>query len=276
MILGAAPVSEFLVWLSWLERMDGIEPTTRSLFILGAILFAVVAGFVSYYEYRGIGSQDGILRRGLATDERVVSLTFDDGPSPVYTAQILDVLARHGVKATFFVTGRHVEKYPEIARRIVAEGHDIGNHSYSHCNMVLLNDQQLQNEIKRAEQAIVQSAGVKPTLFRPPRGLYSNRVRRAILDQGYQIVLWSVSTMDWSPFGASVIAARVKVFTRNGSVILFHDSGSIIRREGGSRRSTVESLPIIVNYLKSQGYEIVPVSELLLRAKEKSCFNEAS
>jgi peptidoglycan/xylan/chitin deacetylase (PgdA/CDA1 family) len=276
MILGTAIVSEFLVWIFWIERMEWIEPTAQSLFIFGMALFVILAGFVSYYEYRGIGPQDGIFRRGFAPGERVVSLTFDDGPSPVYTTQILDILARHGIKATFFVTGRHVEKYPEIAHRIVAEGHDIGNHSYSHCNMVLLDDQQLQNEIKKAERAIIKSAGVRPTLFRPPRGVYSNRVRRAILDEGYQIVLWSVSTMDWSPFGTGIIASRVKMFTRNGSIVLFHDSGSLVRREGGNRRSTVESLPTIIEYLKSHGYEIVPVSELLLRTEEKSCFNQAS
>lgn len=253
----------------------GIEHRPQSLFVGIALLLAAMGSLISYYEYRGIGSQEGILRRLPGVDEKVVALTFDDGPSPIYTPKILDVLKEHGVKATFFVTGRHAEKYPDIMRRMVAEGHDVGNHAYSHANMVLLNEKQLTREISRAERAIRETTGRTTTLFRPPRGLYNRRVRKRLLDEGYSIVLWSVSSMDWSFFGARAIAWRVRYFARNGSIILLHDSGSLVRREGGSRRSTVASLPMMIKSLKEREYRLVSVSELM-ELHEEARLDEAT
>lgn len=266
----------FVAIIVLLVLAQGIERRPQSLFVVVALALASIGGFISYYEYRGVGPQEGIIRKGIFFGRKVAALTFDDGPSSIYTPKILDVLREHNVKATFFVTGRHVEKYPEIAKRIVQEGHEIGNHSYSHCNMVLLNDEQLLNEIRRAEQAIVESTGTKPTLFRPPRGIYNNRVRQRILAEGYCIVLWSVSSLDWSFLGPKTIAFRVKQFVRNGSIILLHDSGSLVRREGGSRKSTVGALPLIISFLKSQNYQIVPASEIITSFEEESCLDEVS
>lgn len=266
----------FVAIIVLLVLAEGIEERPQSLFVVIALTLASVGGFMSYYEYRGVGPQEGIIRRGPRFGEKVVSLTFDDGPSPVYTPKILDVLKEHKVKATFFVTGRHVKKYPEIARRIVKEGHDIGNHSYSHCNMILLNEKQLFNEISQAEQAIVESTGLRPVLFRPPRGIYNNRVRQRVLAEGYRIVLWSVSSLDWSFLSPKAIAFRVRQFVRNGSIILLHDGGSLVKREGGSRKGTVHSLPLIISFLKSRDYQIVPVSELVTWGEEESCLDEIS
>ena len=228
--------------------------------------FLGLSALVSFYEYHGFGPQEGIVRRGKSETSRV-ALTFDDGPSPIYTPQILDVLKEKGVKATFFLVGRHVEKYPEIARRIVAEGHEIGNHTYSHRDLVPATRAPVVKEVKKAERAIEAVCGQRTVLFRPPRGIYSNAVRKTILKLGYTIILWSLSTQDWRLVSPKFILKRVKRFCRPGSIILFHDSGALIKPEGGSRSHTVEALPEVIDWLKENNYEITTISSLIGEAK---------
>lgn len=229
---------------------------------LTSFFFLCLSGLVSFYEYHGFGPQEGIVRRGKKESQRV-ALTFDDGPSPVYTPQILDILREKKVKATFFLVGRHVEKYPEVAKRIVAEGHEIGNHTYSHRDLVPATRATVIKEVKKAEQVIEAFCGQKPVLFRPPRGIYSNGVRKVILKLGYTIVLWSISTQDWRLVKPKFILKRVKRFCRPGSIILFHDSGALVKPEGGSRSHTVEALPQVIDWLKENNYQITTVSSLI-------------
>lgn len=236
---------------------------------------AVTALAANYFEYRGIGSQEGILRRG-PKPGRYVSITFDDGPSPEYTPRILDILKENDIKASFFLTGKMAERYPEIVKRMVDEGHDIGNHSYSHFNMILLDKDRIEDEVDRSEQAIRSASGAKPQLFRPPRGLYNEHIRRLLVERGYRIILWTVSAADWGPLGTKGIILRVLQFARNGAIILFHDGGSIVKSEGGNRERTVKALPVIIKRLRARGYEIVPVSDVVERVEELSCLGQAS
>ncbi|MBI4743915.1 MAG: polysaccharide deacetylase family protein [Actinobacteria bacterium] len=231
-------------------------------------MFAVVASFVSYFEYHGLGSQEGIIRRG-SKEKRAISLTFDDGPNPNFTPKILDVLKEKNVKGSFFVTGAHVHKYPDIARRIVSEGHDIGNHTYSHREIAPSTRKAILWQLKRADNIIHSATGVRTRLFRPPRGIYSNASRKLLVSEGYQIVLWTISSIDWRGINAKVMAKRVLKYARNGGIVLFHDSGALIRKEGASRENTVEALSLIIDGLKERGFDIVPVSEFLLNGKEK-------
>ncbi len=246
----------FADWAFSFERDIWFYLSLMSFFFLG------LSGLISFYEYHGFGPQEGIIRRG-ASNSPKVALTFDDGPSPIYTPQILDVLREKGVKATFFLVGKHVEKYPDVAKRIVDEGHEIGNHTYSHRDLVPATRATVVKEIKKAEKAIETICGVKPVLFRPPRGVYSNAVRKIILKEGYTIILWSVSTQDWRLVKPSFILKRIKKFCRPGSIILFHDSGALIKPEGGSRGHTVEALPQVIDWLKSNGFQITTVSSLI-------------
>ncbi len=239
-----------------LEKRVWFYLSSASVFLL------CLAGLVSFYEYRGFGSQEGIVRRGRA-DRLKVALTFDDGPIPLYTPSILYVIKEKGVKATFFLVGRHVEKYPEVARRIVAEGHEVGNHTYSHRDLVPATRATVIKEVKKAEHSIEKVCGVKPFVFRPPRGIYSSAVRKTILKLGYTIVLWSVSTQDWRIVKPAFILKRVKRFCRPGSIVLFHDSGALVRPEGGSRSHTVAALPEVIDWLKERGYQFVTVSALI-------------
>lgn len=234
------------------------------------IPLALLAGALSYFEYHGIGPQEGIMRRG--PSQPSVAITFDDGPNPLYTPRILDVLAEKNVKATFFVVGAHVRKYPDVARRIVAEGHDIANHTMRHRDLIPASREVVIAEIDECAAAIEDVTGVTATMLRPPRGIYGNAVRKLVVDKGYRMVLWTLSTIDWRGKSASAILRRVRTRIRPGGIILFHDSGALMKAEGGSRENTVQAVGMIIDYLReSRGYELVPVSELLRRldAEEK-------
>lgn len=248
-------------WLITDGRIPFYELSVRWILFLAVMVLGSLAAFITYYEYHGFGSQEGIVRRG----ERIpyVSLTFDDGPDPKHTPQILDVLKEKKVKATFFVVGKHVEKYPDIAKRIVEEGHEIGNHTYSHKEMAPSTRKTVTKEISKTDLAIKTITGVSANLFRPPRGIYSQASRQLLLEMGYKIILWSVSSVDWRRTSPNWILNRVRRYAKLGSIILFHDGGALLRREGGLRVNTVKALPMVIDYLRSQDLEIVTVSRLM-------------
>ncbi len=216
---------------------------------------------VSYYEYHGIGPQEGIVRRG-ANHPRI-ALTFDDGPNPEHTNGILDILKDKQVKAAFFMVGRHMEKYPDVAKRVFNDGHDIGNHTYSHRNLVPATRKTIKNEVAQTDEAMMRILGIKTRLFRPPRGIISNAARKLIVEMGFTIILWTVSAEDWRGSSPKTILRRVTRHIKSGDVILFHDSGSLIRSEGADRGNTVAALPMVIDELRQKGYEIVPLSQML-------------
>ncbi|MBI4733793.1 MAG: polysaccharide deacetylase family protein [Rubrobacteridae bacterium] len=248
--------------LEWFQVIDiNVSPLVIPFVIFGVLL---VGGAITYYEYHGIGCQDGITRRG--PDENVVAITFDDGPNPNYTPQLLDILKEKGVKATFFVVGLHVKKYPDIAKRIVDEGHDIGNHTYTHKDMVPSTRRMVLAQVNKTDHVITKITGVKTSLFRPPRGIYGSAVRRLLVDEKkYRMILWSVSSVDWRGISATAIHKRIMRYVRPGSILLFHDSGALVRREGASRENTVEALPTVIDSLIAKGYRIVTITEMLER-----------
>ena len=255
----------FILALRWFitdSRIPVFELGLRWIFFLAAISIGGLGAFVTYFEYHGIGPQDGILRRGNRTPH--VAITFDDGPHPKHTPKILDILKEKNAKATFFVVGKKIEKYPEIARRIVAEGHDIGNHTYSHKEMAPSTRKTILKELNKTREAIFEVTGVITNLFRPPRGIYSQASRRLIVDElKYKMILWSVSSVDWRRTSPNWILNRIRRYARFGSIILFHDGGSSVKREGDRRINTINALPLVIDYLRSQDLNVVPVSKLL-------------
>lgn len=226
-----------------------------------SLVFLSLSVLITYYEYHAFSKSEGIVRRG--PEEMVVALTFDDGPSPEYTNLVLDVLKKHNVKATFFLVGKHIKKYPEVARRIVLEGHEVGNHTFSHRDLVPSSRKRLEFEVFETQKLIKEVLGVETNLFRPPRGIFSEAVRKFIVSRGLILVLWSVSGVDWAKTPPSIIAKRIIRFTHPGAIILLHDSGALIRSEGHSRLNTVKALEIIIPALKERGYRFVTVSELI-------------
>ncbi|MDF2719194.1 MAG: chitooligosaccharide deacetylase [Paenibacillus sp.] len=211
-----------------------------------------------YYEARGEIVWE------VPTEEKVIALTFDDGPDPVDTPAILELLRQYEAKATFFVVGQRVEKYPALAQREAAEGHEIANHTYSHkyMNKRKLSADQIEDEIIKTERSILQATGQKPYLFRPPGGYYNEQVVSASKKSGYKVVMWSwhQDTEDWNTPGIGKIVNKVLKNARNGDIVLFHDYV-----EGKSQ--TVEALKQILPELKQRGFRFITVSELLTHRK---------
>lgn len=191
-----------------------------------------------------------------ANSEMKIALTFDDGPDERYTAEILDILAEYGVRATFFVIGSNCERHPELVRREIKEGHEIGNHTYSHPHLSSLNVEGMVAELKKAEDVLKTLSGYRPRLFRPPEGVYSSTVAKAIESLDYIPVLWTVDTCDWKMPSADTIAERVLSCVEPGVIILCHDYVS-------GKSNTPAALRLFLPKLLSQGYVFVTVSELL-------------
>lgn len=228
--------------------------------ISGLLLIALV--FSNKYVYKGFGFQKDIIRQG-PHHFKYVAITFDDGPDPEFTPEILDILKQKDVKATFFLVGKNVERYPSIAKRIAEEGHLLGNHTYSHKSLIPLSKNATVSEIKKAENAILNATGQRPTLFRPPRGIYSDFARKFLQDERYTIVLWDVSAIDWAELSPNSIVANVMNNTGPGSIILLHDSGDLVKYKGGDRTSTVKALPQIIDNLRREGYEFITIDQMI-------------
>ncbi|HHU62294.1 MAG TPA: polysaccharide deacetylase family protein [Natronincola sp.] len=233
-----------------------------------SIILGVITLFVFFfvYVYYGFGYQPDIYRTGHRGTNKV-AFTFDDGPSEEFTLPILDILEENNVPATFFMVGSHVEKFPEVARKVAKQGHAIGNHTQNHRNLPTLSTIDLHKELVEATAIITETTGVYPSFMRPPRGMYDGRSRRLAKLLGQEIVLWSISTRDWR-YGvtANYITRFVDTKVQGGDIILFHDSGALLRSEGGDRTATVQALPDVINIIRSKGLEIVALEELLHNA----------
>lgn len=200
-------------------------------------------------HYRG----EVVRNRARYFPHKLLALTFDDGPDERITSQILDALAEHGARATFFVLGRQAKTHPELLQRIVAEGHALGNHSYSHPQRTTASE--AQSELDRTDALIADVAGQKPTVYRPPYGIVDGNLTRAALALGYAAVLWTISSADTRPIDADTIARNV-IYTPNpGDIVLMHD--------GAGHQATADAVPRILRELGEAGFEFVTMPELL-------------
>ncbi|PUB08231.1 polysaccharide deacetylase family protein [Paenisporosarcina sp. OV554] len=192
----------------------------------------------------------------IKTEEKIVALTFDDGPHRKYTAEVLDLLANYDAKATFFIIGENAEKYPELVLRVHDEGHEIANHTYTHPLKTTIT--KLEKELKQTNETIYSITGSYPKLFRPVGGQYTDEMIKLAVDKGYKVVMWSwhQDTEDWKNPGVKKIVNKVLNVTKQGDVILFHDGG-------GNRKQTVKALEEILPELQKQGYKFVTISELI-------------
>ena len=184
-----------------------------------------------------------------------IALTFDDGPHPKYTPEILDFLAENGIKATFFVVGQNAQAYPSLVKRELDEGHEVGNHTFSHAYLSKIPYREQCDEVIAAENAVFEENEYRTHLLRPPGGLYSETIYKIADRLDYSVILWSVDTRDWAHTPAGEIAAAVLGTVKGGDVILFHDFI-------GKKSPTLDALREIVPELKERGYEFVTVSEL--------------
>jgi len=224
------------------------------------IVLAVVA-FTVFFDQAVIARRDTIYH--VPSSEKVVALTFDDGPSPKWTPEILDVLKAEQVKATFFMLGEHVEQYPEVARRVAAEGHEIGNHTYDHHTLIYYKTPELEKELRDAEAAIYKATGVTTKYFRPPKAWLTESEKKDIKRMGYEIILWSLNSKDWVTFDDRFIVKFILHYVQPGDILLFHDSGGVFKPEGGNRKETVKAVSRLIGKLRERGYRFVTISELL-------------
>ncbi len=183
--------------------------------------------------------------------EKKVFLTFDDGPNPPCTDQMLEVLRSHGVPATFFMCGRNIERFPDHAKRVAAEGHTVGNHAYSHAWRMILSTK-IGDEFLRTRDIISRITGTEGSLGRPPWGKIRPSVRKKLITQGFRFFNWDVEAFDWWRPPASFIAHWTLARIRPGSIVLLHDGGKTNIRVDRSR--TVTALPRIIKTLQDRGY----------------------
>ena len=246
-----------------------MKPKNKIIFIIIAVVSAITlafAAFCVFYDQAVIVRKGTIFRAKITQKE--VALTFDDGPSAEWTPKILDELKKAGVKATFFMIAEHVKKYPEIARRVANEGHEIGNHTFDHHVLFYYKLDELDNEIKGAEKIIKDVTGQTTVYFRPPKAWLTSKEKKRIKELGYKVVLWSLNSKDWVTFHDKQITSYLLRSVRPGDIILFHDSGGVFSIEGGDRSQTVKTIPRLVRKLQERGFKCVTISELLNEAEQ--------
>ncbi|WP_054970391.1 polysaccharide deacetylase family protein [Alicyclobacillus ferrooxydans] len=183
----------------------------------------------------------------LASQQKVIYFTFDDGPGAVYTPQILNVLRRERIHATFFVLGYRCKALPDIVRRMQREGHEIGSHGYDHRNLAHASIPVVKSEITLADSAIVKAVGHKPLYYRPPFGAIDRTEIPVIQRMGHRVRFWTVDSADWKATSAASIVQNVERSAGPGSVVLFHDGLN-------ASRFTIRALPVLIRYYKSRGY----------------------
>jgi peptidoglycan-N-acetylglucosamine deacetylase len=191
----------------------------------------------------------------LSQGQKVIALTFDDGPWPDSTAKVLDILKKNDVKATFFVVGQNVKNFPDLLKRVVADGHIVANHTWHHWYH-FMNPQTAAYEIDHTTDIIFQTTGVKTNMFRPPGGIMHNGVAAYAKNSKYATIMWSSDSMDYSRPSVPKLINNVFREAKPGGIVLMHDGG-------GNRSQTVEALPTIIANFRKQGYSFVTVPELL-------------
>jgi peptidoglycan-N-acetylglucosamine deacetylase len=208
--------------------------------------------FVPPQQFQGTTVFEGRIK----DSEKVIALTVDDGPWPETTEQMLDIFKQNDVKATFFWIGKSLENSPEIARKVVAEGHAIGNHTWHHWYDGM-DAATAANEIDRTAKLIYETTGVKTTYFRPPGGVLTNGLAKYAKEQNYSVVMWSITSADTDPHAQpSAFVENVLKNAKPGAIVLMHDGG-------GDRSRTIKALPEMIAGLKKEGYRFVTIPELL-------------
>ena len=187
-----------------------------------------------------------------------VAMTFDDGPHGANTPRLLEMLKQRGIKATFFCVGQCVAEYPELAKRIVDEGHEIASHSWSHPQLSSMSEANVREQLEKTHQAIKQATGITPKIFRPPYGAFTARQRNwANAVYGYKTILWDVDPLDWKIRNSAHVESEILKQTVPGSIILSHDI----------HKTTVDAMPATLDALLAKGFKFVTVSELLAMDK---------
>ena len=223
-----------------------------------SVAAAVAAG---YQSLAPTGQWYGRTFTGLARGSRQIALTYDDGPNDPHTLRLLEVLARHGVPATFFLIGRYVQQRPDVAREVVRAGHVVGNHTFTHPLLTFKSATEIREELSQCRAALQDAVGEHSNLFRPPFGGRRPAVLRVARELGLEPVMWNVTGYDWNAPPTEVIERKVTRQIRGGDVILLHDGGH--KQMGADRSQTVIATDHLIAGYKSEGYEFVTIPQMM-------------
>ncbi len=229
--------------------------------MLGLFIGAAAVGYAGYACYAPRSQLYGRTYLGAGPGSRQLALTYDDGPNDPHTLCLLEVLARHEVKATFFLIGRFVAEKPEIAREVARAGHAIGNHTFNHPNLIFCSAARVRSEIEQCRKILTDTVGEHSALWRPPFGARLPHVLSVGRKLGLDPVMWTTSSNDWKIHTADGIEQRVAERVRGGDVILMHDGGHV--RMGADRARTVDATDRLIRRCKDQGYEFVTVTKMM-------------
>ncbi len=222
---------------------------------------AITAG---YQSMAPTGEWYGRTFTGLPRRAKQLALTYDDGPNDPHTLRLLDVLGRHGVRATFFLIGRYVRQRPEMVREVVKAGHVVGNHTFTHPLLTFRSESEIRKELGDCRAALQDAIGEHSNLFRPPFGGRRPAVLRIAREMGLEPIMWNVTGYDWNAPPAAVIERKVARQIRGGNVILLHDGGH--REMGADRFQTVVATERLIARYKSEGYEFATIPEMMLKS----------
>jgi peptidoglycan-N-acetylglucosamine deacetylase len=229
--------------------------------LIGGAVLAGAASAAGYQCMSPTGQWYGAAFAGLPRGSRKLALTYDDGPNDPHTFRLLEVLARHGVPATFFLIGQYAARRPDIAREIVRAGHAVGNHTFSHPNLIFASSERTRSELQRCRDALNDAVGHQPTLFRPPFGGRRPATFAVARELGLQPIMWSVTGWDWKGKPANYVEEKVRSQVRGGDVILLHDGSH--ERFGADRSQTVIASDHLIAQFKSESYEFATVPEMI-------------
>ena len=233
--------------------------------MLASVLAGTAAGAAvvaaGYQSMSPTGQWYGRTFTGLARGTKEIALTFDDGPNDPYTPKLLEVLARHDVRATFFLIGRYVRQRPDLVREIAKAGHAIGNHTFTHPLLTLESESEIRKQLSDCNAALHDAIGEHSNLFRPPFGGRRPAVLRIVREMGLEPVMWNVTGYDWNAPPAAQIEAKIARRIRGGDVILLHDGGH--KQMGADRSQTVLATDLLIARYKRAGYQFVTIPEMI-------------
>jgi peptidoglycan-N-acetylglucosamine deacetylase len=232
-------------------------------YLLTAVTVAA-ASAMGYQSMAPSGQWFGHTFTGLARGSKQLALTYDDGPNDPHTQRLLDVLARHDVRATFFLIGRYVQRRPDIVRELVKARHEVGNHTFTHPLLTFKSAQEVRSELDQCDKALTDAVGEHPNLFRPPFGGRRPAVLSIARRMGLEPIMWNVTGYDWNATAAEPIEQKVSSQVQGGNVILLHDGG---HREFGANRSyTVTATDRLICRYKSEGYEFLTIPQMMRKS----------
>ena len=232
-----------------------LAPVLTGAAVVGALIAA------GYQSMAPTGQWYGRTFTGLARGTRQIALTYDDGPNDPHTMHLLDVLARHNVKATFFCVGRYVQQRPDIVREVFNAGHIVGNHTFNHPLLTLKSAAEIRSELTDCRAALQDAIGDHSNLFRPPFGGRRPAVLRVVRELGLQPVMWNVTGYDWNAPPAPDIEKKCARQIRGGDVILLHDGGH--KQMGADRSQTVIATDHLIQRYKAEGYQFVTIQQMM-------------